>query len=92
MELLAKTVYGPLLIYTLYTSTVASTAAILWGGDERTSVPKDTESRGVRNGEGSPFPGKGYPSPALPQPTMCLGIIVSSISYSDIKIMQLYVA
>jgi len=62
-------------------------------GDERKSVPKDTESRGVRNGEGSPSPGKGYPPPALPQPTICVwGRIVSSISYSDIKVMQLCVA
>ena len=34
---------------------------------------KTPSLEGVRNGEGSPSSGKGYPPLALPQPTMCLG-------------------
>ena len=50
----------------LASATVASTAAILWG-DERTSVPKDTESRGGEEWGGIPLSREGV-SPSGPPP------------------------
>ena len=52
-------------LYCMFKS-VASTAAILWG-DERTSVPKDTESRGGEEWGGIALSREGV-SPSGPPP------------------------